>query len=165
MREQVPCMVPIHASSTSTAWSGLPISRRAALMRERSSAAAFSVKVMAMTCSMLSTIGPSCPSSWCTSKAFATRSRKVNVLPDPAPAMTAMDLSKVFAQATCPPFKSEKLIPTSPRTRQRGNARTRLCCAAFSRRSPPRCARPPACVPCPPRRTAAPSGSCSRRRA
>ena len=89
----MPWMVVIHAPSARSACSSSPSARSVALMRERSSAAAFLVKVMASTDSMESSGAGEPPAPG--SRAQTMRWVSVKVLPEPAPADTISGSSRV----------------------------------------------------------------------
>ena len=78
MREHMPWMVDIHASSVFSACSVRPPARSAPFTRDLISPAAFDVKVMAKTWSM--------SVKYPLSNACTMRRVSVNVLPLPAPA-------------------------------------------------------------------------------
>ena len=122
MREHMPWMVEIHASSTLSAWAAIPSAASVAFTRDLISPAALSVNVMAKTCSMSSKNGaPSAPDPG--SKAHAMRWVSVKVFPLPAPADTATGASSVFTQRSWPSLNVEKSIALPPPLRA-GDFRT-----------------------------------------
>ena len=123
MREHMPWMVEIQASSTFSASAAMPSSTSAARMRCLSSAAALSVKVMASTWSMLSKNGSGRLGSRQSSRglepgrrACMMRCVSVNVLPDPAPADTKSGPSRVRTIRSCLGSSWMRAISASSRT-------------------------------------------------
>ena len=107
MREHIPWMVDIQASSTLSAASCIPTRRSVERTRSRISRAAASVKVMTRTWPRSSMKGaPSGPDPG--ESAQATRWVRVKVFPEPAPASTKRGASSVRAILAWPSFRPDR---------------------------------------------------------
>ena len=105
MREHMPWMVDIQASSTCSATSPIPSSMRAPRTRSRISAAASLVNVMASTWSRPWMKGPDSGES-----AQRILRVRVKVLPEPAPAETKSGRSRVVTMSRCCGMRVERSI-------------------------------------------------------